>query len=279
MVDGPGCTLNGEKIRARVEKGQSVVELRGSAVSGTPPSSCYNALSSLTGCSYTGVQTLGKELFMYFGLKAIRVHFGMNGSIRLNQAVKKGQENSRPMPVAVLEVQLEKDLICFYESTVDVRNVSECQEKIRFLEELDVCSSKFSFSRAECEIKKQKARMLCDILLDQMILPGVGNIIKNEALFDSGLRSPSSPIHEEDEEVSAVSDGERPALLGSVSRDPSHTENVTATPEITSTHGGSRIQSPPEVHKEVSDALELKEEGTQEGTALGPDACSIGIDE
>ncbi|NP_001017201.1 endonuclease 8-like 3 [Xenopus tropicalis] len=187
MVEGPGCTLNGEKIRARVEKGQSVVELRGSAVSGTPPSSCYNALSSLTGCSYTGVQTLGKELFMYFGLKAIRVHFGMNGSIRLNQAVKKGQENSRPMPVAVLEVQLEKDLICFYESTVDVRNVSECQEKIRFLEELDVCSSKFSFSRAECEIKKQKARMLCDILLDQMILPGVGNIIKNEALFDSGL--------------------------------------------------------------------------------------------
>ncbi|OCT58247.1 mahogunin ring finger 1, E3 ubiquitin protein ligase S homeolog isoform X1 [Xenopus laevis] len=99
---------------------------------------------------------------------------------------------------------------------------------------------------------------------------------------DSGLRSPSSPIHEEDEEVSAISDSERPAVVGSLSRDSSHTESVSAaaTPEIVSTHRGSHVQPPPEVHKDnVSDPLELKEEGTQEGTVLEPDACSIGIDE
>lgn len=55
------------------------------------------------------------------------------------------------------------------------------------MESLDVCSPKFSFVRAESEIKQQKTRMLCDVLLDQAVLPGVGNIIKNEALFDSGL--------------------------------------------------------------------------------------------
>lgn len=55
------------------------------------------------------------------------------------------------------------------------------------MESLDVCSPKFSFSRAEHEIKQQNTRMLCDVLLDQSVLPGVGNIIKNEALFDSGL--------------------------------------------------------------------------------------------
>lgn len=55
------------------------------------------------------------------------------------------------------------------------------------LGDLDVCCSKFSFQRAESEIKKQKGRMLCDVLLDQAVLPGVGNIIKNEALYDSGL--------------------------------------------------------------------------------------------
>ena len=55
------------------------------------------------------------------------------------------------------------------------------------MEELDVCSPRFSFSRAESEVKKQKGRMLCDVLMDQKVLPGVGNIIKNEALFDSGL--------------------------------------------------------------------------------------------
>lgn len=58
---------------------------------------------------------------------------------------------------------------------------------MRMMESLDVCSPKFSFSRAEHEIKQQNTRMLCDVLLDQSVLPGVGNIIKNEALFDSGL--------------------------------------------------------------------------------------------
>lgn len=32
MVEGPGCTLNGEKIRARVRPGQAVTDVRGSAV-------------------------------------------------------------------------------------------------------------------------------------------------------------------------------------------------------------------------------------------------------
>ncbi|KAM4053719.1 endonuclease 8-like 3 isoform 2-T2 [Anomaloglossus baeobatrachus] len=120
---------------------------------------------------------------MYFGLKALRVHFGMNGSMRINPAEKTDRSGAP----AALEVQLTKDLICFFDSTVDVRNASDCQEKVQSFQELDVCSSKFSFSRAESEIKRQGSRMLCDVLLDQAVLPGVGNIIKNEALFDSGL--------------------------------------------------------------------------------------------
>lgn len=67
------------------------------------------------------------------------------------------------------------------------RNTAESQQRIRMMEELDVCSPKFNFSRAEREVKKQGGRMLCDVLMDQKVLPGVGNIIKNEALFDSGL--------------------------------------------------------------------------------------------
>ena len=67
------------------------------------------------------------------------------------------------------------------------RNTTESQQRVRMMEELDVCSPKFSFPRAEREVKQQMGRMLCDVLLDQRVLPGVGNIIKNEALFDSGL--------------------------------------------------------------------------------------------
>lgn len=67
------------------------------------------------------------------------------------------------------------------------RLTDDCEQRVRAMESLDVCSSKFSFSRSEEVVRNQSSRMLCDVLLDQAVMPGVGNIIKNEALFDSGL--------------------------------------------------------------------------------------------
>ncbi|XP_049627254.1 endonuclease 8-like 3 [Suncus etruscus] len=206
MVEGPGCTLNGEKIRARVLPGQAVTEVRGSALQSlarpvvplpasamvssaqdaplnTNQDSKQDFLRLFHGCYYSGVETLGKELFMYFGPKALRIHFGMNGSIMINPCGSKNKSRNFP----VLELQLTKDLICFSDSSIELRNSAESQQRIRMMEELDVCSPKFSLSRAESEVKKQKSRMLCDTLMDQKVLPGVGNIIKNEALFDCGL--------------------------------------------------------------------------------------------
>ncbi|NXK63521.1 NEIL3 Endonuclease, partial [Sylvietta virens] len=103
----------------------------------------------LVGHVYRGVETLGKELFMYFDQKALRIHFGMNGSMHINPDGSKNRNGAQP----ILEIQLMEDTVCFWDVT----------------------------------IKQQNTRMLCDVLLDQAVLPGVGNIIKNEALFDSGL--------------------------------------------------------------------------------------------
>ncbi|XP_065551115.1 endonuclease 8-like 3 isoform X2 [Lathamus discolor] len=146
MVEGPGCALYGEKLRARVRRGQAVCSSQGSALAAAAGAGGATAASKegtsghdfLVGHVYRGVETLGKELFMYFDQKALR-------------------------------------------------NAAESERKVRSMESLDVCSPKFSFLRAESEIKRHKTLMLCDVLLDQAVLPGVGNIIKNEALFDSGL--------------------------------------------------------------------------------------------
>ena len=67
------------------------------------------------------------------------------------------------------------------------RLTDDCEQRARATESLDVCSPKFSFSRSKEAVRSQRSRMLCDVLLDQAVMPGVGNIIKNEALFDSGL--------------------------------------------------------------------------------------------
>uniref|UniRef100_A0A3P9NYH8 Endonuclease 8-like 3 n=1 Tax=Poecilia reticulata TaxID=8081 RepID=A0A3P9NYH8_POERE len=178
MVEGPGCTLNGEKIRSKVRTGQKVKDVRGTL---TADSGEEN--SPLTGRNYSGVETLGKELFMYFGLRALRIHFGMNGSIRINPAQRKVAAGS----AAALEIRLSDDTVAFYDSAVEIRLTEDCEQKVRAMESLDVCSSRFSCSRSEEAVRSQGSRMLCDVLLDQAVMPGVGNIIKNEALFDSGL--------------------------------------------------------------------------------------------
>ncbi|XP_032874647.1 endonuclease 8-like 3 isoform X1 [Amblyraja radiata] len=180
MVEGPGCALNGERLRGRVRTGQRVRAItRPNGQSGAD----HNAIQMLEGKVYTSVKTLGKELFMYFGQTALRIHFGMNGSMQINSSERK-----RSSGVAgSLQIQLTNDLICFFESTFNIRSTSECEEKVKLMEELDVCSAKFSHPRAEEEVKRHGAHMLCDVLLDQSVLPGVGNIIKNEAMFDSYL--------------------------------------------------------------------------------------------
>ncbi|XP_030901668.1 endonuclease 8-like 3 isoform X1 [Melopsittacus undulatus] len=191
MVEGPGCALNGEKLKARVRRGQAVRSARGSALAAAAGAGGATAASKegasghdfLVGHVYRGVETLGKEFFMYFDQKALRIHFGMNGSMCINPSGSRGRNAALP----VLEIQLTEDTVCFFEVTVEYRNASESEQKVRMMESLDVCSPKFSFLRAESEIKRHKTLMLCDVLLDQAVLPGVGNIIKNEALFDSGL--------------------------------------------------------------------------------------------
>ncbi|NXP34917.1 NEIL3 Endonuclease, partial [Leiothrix lutea] len=208
MVEGPGCALCAERLRARLPRGQRVRAARGGGavwVTGSgqeplgyrdtglaagAPSGVTTASKErisghdfLVGHVYRGVETLGKELFMYFDQKALRIHFGMNGSMHINPDGSKDRNGAQP----ILEIQLMEDTVCFWDVTVEYRNAAECEQKVRMMESLDVCSPKFSFSRAEHEIKQQNTRMLCDVLLDQAVLPGVGNIIKNEALFDSGL--------------------------------------------------------------------------------------------
>ncbi|XP_045677643.1 endonuclease 8-like 3 isoform X2 [Phyllostomus hastatus] len=121
----------------------------------------------------------------------------MKGSITINSLEYKNKSGVSP----VLEVQLTRDLICFFDSSVELRNAAESRQRVRMMEELDVCSPKFSFPRAERELKQQTGRMLCDVLLDQRVLPGVGNIIKNEALLDSGLHPAVQVCQLTDEQI------------------------------------------------------------------------------
>ena len=54
-------------------------------------------------------------------------------------------------------------------------------DRIKNFKTLDICNSAFSHQKAVETLQATGGeRQVCDVLLDQDLLPGVGNIIKNE---------------------------------------------------------------------------------------------------
>jgi len=201
MVEGPGCKLKGEKMKATV-KGQKVVCVGGNVIDNHPKTKTNipSPYHLLRGHHVVDVKTLGKELFLIFDhASCVRVHFLMSGYVRYNDqqsdpdetSNKKTRENPR------LELELDKDTISFYQCSTDLRNTEECLSKWERMITLDICWKMFDSVRATDRILEEsnQDRMVCDVIMDQDVLPGVGNIIKNEACFDAGI-NPLSKIKE-----------------------------------------------------------------------------------
>lgn len=55
--------------------------------------------------------------FVFLAFILYRVHFGMNGSMRINPAERRDRKDSTP----VLEIHLTDDTVCFFDSTVEIR--------------------------------------------------------------------------------------------------------------------------------------------------------------
>lgn len=201
MVEGPGCKIKGEKIKAKLMR-QTVKSVSGNAVDRDikPKKGLVTSqFDTLIGRTLTGVQTLGKELFMYFGDVCLRIHFLMAGSFRVNgQALDKDYGKLTETPS--LQVNFSADILTFYKSAAQVRESESCSTRYDALHDLDICSPVFNHQRAVAMVMEQSDRQVCDVLLDQTILPGVGNIIKNEALFDSGIK-PSSKVQQLSKEL------------------------------------------------------------------------------
>ncbi|XP_062582985.1 endonuclease 8-like 3 [Saccostrea cucullata] len=201
MVEGPGCKLKGEKIKSKLMN-QTVKSVSGNAVEREKKpkkGKTDSQFDVLIGKTLTKVQTLGKELFMYFGDICLRVHFLMAGSFRVNgQALDKDYGKLTETPS--LQVDFSTDVLTFYKSAVQIRESDSCCTRYDNLHDLDICSPVFNHQRAVTLVMEQCDRQVCDVLLDQTILPGVGNIIKNEALFDSGIK-PNSKVQELSKEL------------------------------------------------------------------------------
>jgi len=113
----------------------------------------------------------GKHFLICFNDFTVRIHFMLFGSYLINERKKT------PVKLGLI---FKKDELNFYTCKVDLLegNVNE-----HYTWQNDVMADEWSSSTAIKKLKEKPNALVCDVLLDQQVFSGVGNIIKNEVLY------------------------------------------------------------------------------------------------
>ncbi|MFN8310490.1 MAG: endonuclease [Chitinophagales bacterium] len=120
----------------------------------------------------TDFKTWGKHFLICFQKETIKVHFLLFGSYTINER----KVNREPK----LRLKFPNGEISFYACQITLLN-----EKPREIYDWssDILSEDWNEKTAHEKVRAQGKKLICDVLVDQEIFAGSGNIIKNEVLF------------------------------------------------------------------------------------------------
>ncbi|MEP6712444.1 MAG: DNA-formamidopyrimidine glycosylase family protein [Ferruginibacter sp.] len=121
------------------------------------------------------IKTWGKHLLLRFATGTVRIHLMLFGSVLINKRKKVN---------ASFYLHFGKDELNFY--------VVKAQKLAQPLDEIydwrtDIMSKIYDSKHVRKLLKSHGDEMIGDILLNQEVFTGVGNIIRNEILFRSKL--------------------------------------------------------------------------------------------
>lgn len=131
----------------------------------------------ITGQKLKGVSSWGKHFLLLFDGFALRIHFLMFGSYRINNP----RENRDPKMLLTFP---KGDKIYFYSCAI--KRIDENIEDA-YDWSIDIMSKKWKPGKALAKLEAKPQGMVCDVLMDQTIFSGIGNIIKNEVLYNLKL--------------------------------------------------------------------------------------------
>jgi endonuclease-8 len=163
MPEGPSIVIIRDNLRSFI--GKKVIHASGN--------SKKIEFNKLIGKEILDIKSWGKHLLICFDDLTVRVHFLMFGSYRINEF------KNETSPRLSLEFK-ENESINFY--ACSVLQVYEPLDEV-YEWSSDVLNSNWNEKKALQKIIKEPKRLVSDVLLDQNIFAGVGNIIKNEVLF------------------------------------------------------------------------------------------------
>lgn len=184
MPEGPSIFILKELITPNF-KGRKIVKAFGNA---------SIDLNQLTGKKITDIRCWGKQLLIYTNESIIRVHFLMFGSYSID-------ENNKPARSLRLALEFSRHTIYFYTCSVKLlpRDGDQTYDW-----EADVMSVEWNPAKARKKLQNVPNAIVCDVLLDQQIFSGVGNIIKNEVLYRIKLHPESLIKHIPSSKISAL---------------------------------------------------------------------------
>lgn len=124
----------------------------------------------------------GKHLVFQFDDFALRNHFMLYGSFEatLNEKKVTGDYTKKNVSPR-LTLTFEEGQIIFYSSSLKYLETSHARSLYDF--STDIMSSKWDSKKALKAITSHQEDEIADVLLDQSVFSGIGNIIKNEVLF------------------------------------------------------------------------------------------------
>ncbi|WP_162052315.1 endonuclease [Pontibacter pamirensis] len=161
MPEGPQIVFL--KEQAEQFTGQLVLEANGNAKD--------MPFNEIAGQPLTAIKTYGKALFFCFPSVTIRIHLMLFGKYAINGELNRELR---------LGLAFDTGEINFY--ACDCRLVRCSLNKLNDWS-TDVMHASFDPDKALEKLYSKPNRLICDALLDQAILAGVGNGIKNEVLF------------------------------------------------------------------------------------------------
>lgn len=134
----------------------------------------------INGRKLSDIQTWGKHLLLIFSNGTVRIHLGLFGDVLINERKKvnrsfylefaKGEING----YVVRAEKLKAPPAAVYDWRTDI------------------LSKRFDAAYVKSLLKTQGSKIIGDVLMDQKIFTGVGNIIRNEALYRAGIHPLSS---------------------------------------------------------------------------------------
>jgi endonuclease-8 len=175
MPEGPSIVIAREDLEQFV--GKKILSASGSA---------KIDMERLVGKKIVAVRTWGKHLLLCFDGFTIRVHFLMFGKYFIN--------SSKPLkPRLGLKFPAGEELN-FYTSAIKI--IEEPLDEV-YDWTADIMNDQWDAGAARIKMRAVPDNLIADVLMDQEIFAGLGNIIKNEVLFRArihpGSRTGSIP--------------------------------------------------------------------------------------